>query len=66
MSRLHLEIMTYCGKLHWRFGDSSQGVKFELNLEVVVHTGLVSEKAAQTLAEAQIDSAIALSFQFLS
>lgn len=41
-----------------RFGDSIRRVKSELNLEVVVHTGLVSEKTAQSLAEAQIDAAM--------
>jgi uncharacterized radical SAM superfamily protein len=41
-----------------RFIDSIQRVKSELNLEVVVHTGLVSEKTAQGLAEAQIDAAM--------
>jgi uncharacterized radical SAM superfamily protein len=41
-----------------RFTDSIQRVKSELNLEVVVHTGLVSEKTAQGLAEAQIDAAM--------
>jgi hypothetical protein len=33
-------------------------VKTELGIEVVVHTGLVSEKTAQSLAEAQIDAAM--------
>ncbi|MFX1559223.1 MAG: radical SAM protein [Promethearchaeota archaeon] len=41
-----------------RFTDSIQRVKSELGLEVVVHTGLVSEKTAQGLAEAQIDAAM--------
>jgi uncharacterized radical SAM superfamily protein len=41
-----------------RFTDSIQRVKSELDLEVVVHTGLVSEKTAQGLAEAQIDAAM--------
>jgi hypothetical protein len=41
-------------------------VKFVLNLEVVVHTELVSEKNAQTLAEAQIDATITLLFHLLS
>jgi len=41
-----------------RFTDSIQRVKSELGLEVVVHTGLVSEKTAQGLAQAQIDAAM--------
>jgi len=41
-----------------RFTDSIQRVKSELGLDVVVHTGLVSEKTAQGLAEAQIDAAM--------
>ncbi len=41
-----------------RFGDAIGRVKSELNLEVVVHTGLVSEQTAQFLAEAQIDAAM--------
>ena len=41
-----------------RFTDSIQRVKSELGLEVVVHTGLVSEETAQGLAEAQIDAAM--------
>ena len=41
-----------------RFGDAIRRVKSELNLEVVVHTGLVSEQTAQSLAEAQIDAAM--------
>ena len=41
-----------------RFGDAIGRVKSELNLEVVVHTGLVSEQTARSLAEAQIDAAM--------
>ncbi len=41
-----------------RFTKSIQRVKSELGLEIVVHTGLVSEKTAQGLAEAQIDAAM--------
>lgn len=41
-----------------RFGESIQRVKSELGLEVVVHTGLVSETTAHYLAEAQIDAAM--------
>jgi uncharacterized radical SAM superfamily protein len=41
-----------------RFTDSIQRVKSELGIEVVVHTGLVSEETAQGLAEAQIDAAM--------
>jgi uncharacterized radical SAM superfamily protein len=41
-----------------RFGDAIRRVKSELKLEVVVHTGLVSEQTAQSLAEAQIDAAM--------
>jgi uncharacterized radical SAM superfamily protein len=41
-----------------RFGESIRRVKSELDLEIVVHTGLVSEKTAQYLAEAQIDAAM--------
>ena len=41
-----------------RFLDSIKRVKSELELEVVVHTGLVSEETAQGLAEAQIDAAM--------
>lgn len=41
-----------------RFTDSIQRVKSELGLEIVVHTGLVSEKTARGLAEAQIDAAM--------
>ncbi len=41
-----------------RFGDAIGRVKSELNLEVVVHTGLVSEQTAQFLAESQIDAAM--------
>jgi len=41
-----------------RFTKSIQRVKSELDLEIVVHTGLVSEKTAQGLAEAQIDAAM--------
>jgi uncharacterized radical SAM superfamily protein len=41
-----------------RFTDSIQRVKSELGLDVVVHTGLVSEETAQGLAEAQIDAAM--------
>ncbi|MFW9974811.1 MAG: radical SAM protein [Candidatus Thorarchaeota archaeon] len=41
-----------------RFTKSIQRVKSELSLEIVVHTGLVSEKTAQGLAEAQIDAAM--------
>ena len=41
-----------------RFTDSIQRMKSELGLDVVVHTGLVSEKTAQGLAEAQIDAAM--------
>jgi len=41
-----------------RFTDTIRRVKSELNLEVVVHTGLVSEETAQGLAEAQIDAAM--------
>lgn len=41
-----------------RFTDSIQRVKSELDLEIVIHTGLVSEETAQGLAEAQIDAAM--------
>jgi uncharacterized radical SAM superfamily protein len=41
-----------------RFTDSIQRVKSELGLEVVIHTGLVSEKTAQGLANAKIDAAM--------
>lgn len=41
-----------------RFGDAIRRVKSELTLEVVVHTGLVSEQTAQSLAEARIDAAM--------
>jgi uncharacterized radical SAM superfamily protein len=41
-----------------RFGDAIRRVKTELELEVVVHTGLVSEETAQYLSEAQIDAAM--------
>jgi len=41
-----------------RFTESIQRVKSELDLEVVIHTGLVSEETAQGLAEAQIDAAM--------
>ena len=41
-----------------RFTESIEKVKSELNLEVVVHTGLVSEETAQGLARAQIDAAM--------
>jgi uncharacterized radical SAM superfamily protein len=41
-----------------RFIESIQRIKSELDLEVVVHTGLVSENTAQGLAEAQIDAAM--------
>jgi uncharacterized radical SAM superfamily protein len=41
-----------------RFTDSIQRVKSELGLEVVIHTGLVSEETAQGLGEAQIDAAM--------
>jgi len=41
-----------------RFTDSIQRVKSELDLEIVVHTGLVSKKTARGLAEAQIDAAM--------
>jgi uncharacterized radical SAM superfamily protein len=41
-----------------RFTASIQRVKSELGLEVVVHTGLVSEETAQGLAEARIDAAM--------
>ena len=41
-----------------RFTDSIRRVKSELGIEVVIHTGLVSEETAQGLAEAQIDAAM--------
>ncbi|MFW9792693.1 MAG: radical SAM protein [Candidatus Thorarchaeota archaeon] len=41
-----------------RFGAVIGRVKTELDLEVVVHTGLVSEQTAQSLAEAGIDAAM--------
>ncbi|MHA2026706.1 MAG: radical SAM protein [Candidatus Thorarchaeota archaeon] len=41
-----------------RFGDAIKLVKSELEIEVVVHTGLVSEQTAQALAEAKIDAAM--------
>jgi len=41
-----------------RFIEPIKRIKMELNLEVVVHTGLVSETTAQGLAEAQIDAAM--------
>jgi uncharacterized radical SAM superfamily protein len=41
-----------------RFGEAIKQVKVELGIEVVVHTGLVSEETAQLLAEAQIDAAM--------
>ncbi|MFW9768040.1 MAG: radical SAM protein [Candidatus Thorarchaeota archaeon] len=41
-----------------RFGEAIKQVKTDLRLEVVIHTGLVSEKTAQLLAEAKIDAAM--------
>ncbi len=41
-----------------RFIESIRRIKIELDLEVVVHTGLVSGRTAQGLAEAQIDAAM--------
>jgi uncharacterized radical SAM superfamily protein len=41
-----------------RFGEAIRIVKNELNLRVVVHTGLVSEETARILAEANIDAAM--------
>ena len=41
-----------------RFTDSIRRVKSELDLEIVIHTGLVSEETARGLAEAQIDAAM--------
>ncbi len=40
------------------FGDAIRQVKTELEIEVVVHTGLVNEQTAQSLAEAKIDAAM--------
>ncbi|MGQ4910931.1 MAG: radical SAM protein [Candidatus Thorarchaeota archaeon] len=41
-----------------RFGDVIRRVKQELGLEVVVHTGLVDEDTAQSLANAGVDAAM--------
>jgi uncharacterized radical SAM superfamily protein len=41
-----------------RFGEAIRIVKDELGLQVVVHTGLVTEETAQVLAEANIDAAM--------
>ena len=41
-----------------RFGEAIRIVKNELDLQVVVHTGLVSKKTAQILADANIDAAM--------
>ncbi|MFW9808062.1 MAG: radical SAM protein [Candidatus Thorarchaeota archaeon] len=41
-----------------RFGNVIGQIKSELNLEVVVHTGLVNEQTAKALADAQIDAAM--------
>jgi uncharacterized radical SAM superfamily protein len=41
-----------------KFVGSIQKVKTELDLEVVIHTGLISEETAQGLAQAQIDAAM--------
>ena len=41
-----------------RFGEAIRIVKNELGLQVVVHTGLVSEETARILAEANIDAAM--------
>jgi uncharacterized radical SAM superfamily protein len=41
-----------------RFGEAIKRVKRELDLLVVVHTGLVTPQTAQVLAEAQIDAAM--------
>jgi uncharacterized radical SAM superfamily protein len=41
-----------------RFGEAIRIVKNELDLQVVVHTGLVSEDTARILAEANIDAAM--------
>jgi uncharacterized radical SAM superfamily protein len=41
-----------------RFGEALRIIKGELGLQVVVHTGLVSEETAQMLAKANIDAAM--------
>ncbi len=41
-----------------RFGEAIRIIKNELDLKVVVHTGLVSEKTSQILADANIDAAM--------
>jgi hypothetical protein len=41
-----------------RFGEAIRIVKNELGLQVVVHTGLVNERTARMLAEANIDAAM--------
>lgn len=41
-----------------RFADAIAKVKEELDLQMVVHTGLVDSKTAQLLAEAKIDAAM--------
>jgi uncharacterized radical SAM superfamily protein len=41
-----------------RFGGAIRRIKHELNLRVVVHTGLVTPETARLLAEAQIDAAM--------
>lgn len=40
------------------FGETIRRIKQELDLRVVVHTGLVTRKTAHLLAEAQIDAAM--------
>lgn len=41
-----------------RFADAIAAVKKDLNLQVVVHTGLVSQNTARLLADAEIDAAM--------
>jgi uncharacterized radical SAM superfamily protein len=41
-----------------RFGDAIRTVKTEMDLKVVIHTGLVSAKTARLLQEASIDAAM--------
>ena len=41
-----------------RFGEAIKTVKTELDLKVVIHTGLVSVKTAELLQEASIDAAM--------
>jgi uncharacterized radical SAM superfamily protein len=41
-----------------RFGKAIQTIKKDLGLEVIVHTGLVDEKTASILGNANIDAAM--------